>query len=216
VDHPTLDIAAETRRAEQRFTLMLRTAKLVGENGEFLCVIRDVSASGVRLRLFYPLPHEPRLALELSNGTHYFVETVWEKNGEAGFRFAAPIDVGAFMAEASPYPKRPIRLRTSLPATVSSHGTAAPAVLHDISQRGAGIETGSLLALDQLIRLEAAGLPPTYAKVRWRNHPHYGLIFEQTFRLDELGRLAGGMQTPAARSKSAQMALADGPTARFA
>ena len=36
---------AEMRGAE-RFALLIRTAKLVSESGEFLCVVRDVSASG--------------------------------------------------------------------------------------------------------------------------------------------------------------------------
>ena len=43
-------------RGAQRFTLLIRTAKLVCESGEYLCVIRDVSSTGVRLRLFHDLP----------------------------------------------------------------------------------------------------------------------------------------------------------------
>ncbi len=206
----------EAMRDAPRFTLMMRTAKLVGESGEFLCVIRDVSASGVRLRLFHDLPKEPRLALELANGSHYFVETVWEKDGEAGFRFAAAIDVDCFIAEASPYPKRPIRLRTSLPATLHADGSASSAVIHDISQQGIGIGSGALLSLDQLVRIEADGMPARFAKVRWRRHPDYGLIFEQTFRLDELARLSWMMQTASARAAHADKRAEPATAQRYA
>jgi hypothetical protein len=43
--------------------------------------------------------------------------------------------------------------------------------------------------VDELVRVEANGLSETYAKVRWRNHPQYGLLFEQTYRLDELAQI---------------------------
>ncbi len=188
----------ENMREAPRFALMLRSAKLVGESGEFLCVIRDVSASGVRLRLFHPLPiGERRLALELANGAHYFIETVWEKDGEAGFRFAAPISVDSFITESSPFPKRPVRLHLRCAARIGVGSASSAAVVHDLSPQGIGVELADRLSLRQLVRIELAGLPALYAKVRWRRHPAYGLVFQQSFRLDELAQLALKMQQSA-------------------
>ncbi|MGE0284318.1 MAG: PilZ domain-containing protein, partial [Rhizobiaceae bacterium] len=112
--------ANENLRGAQRFTLLIRTAKLVCESGEFLCVIRDVSETGLRLKLFHHLPQDRHLALELANGEVYFVEKVWERDGHAGFRFAAPIDVQGFIAEVSPFPRRQVRLRMHEAATVGA------------------------------------------------------------------------------------------------
>ena len=207
--------SAEMMRAAPRFTMMLRTAKLVCESGEFLCVIRDVSASGIRLRLFHPLPAEARLALELANGEHYFIENVWEKDNEAGFRFAAHIDVDPFIAEASPYPKRPVRLRINQSGTLYAGGNATPAFIRDISQQGIGIEAGAMLSLGQLVRLGGEGMPARFAKVRWRRHPGYGLIFEETFRLDELARLAWMMQSASARHHGASASAPHAPAQRY-
>ncbi len=186
--------AYEEMRGAQRFTLLIRTAKLVCESGEFLCVIRDVSATGVRLKLFHDLPADRHLALELANGEVYFIETVWERDGHAGFRFSAPIDVHAFIEEVSPYPRRQIRLRMHFPAVVSADGQATVATVRDLSQQGARIETSRHLAIGQRVKLEADGFPPVMARVCWRSAPEFGLAFEQVFTLEELARLSAGLQ----------------------
>ena len=195
--------AFENQRGAQRFTLLIRTAKLVCDSGEFLCVIRDVSATGVRLKLFHRLPADRHLALELGNGEVYFIECVWERDGHAGFRFAAPIEVQEFIGEVSPFPRRPIRLRVQIAATVSAQGVSADAVIRDLSQRGAGIETGRQLAKGQPVTLDAPGLPQAIAKVAWRNGRSYGLVFERVFTLEELARLSVVLQLPDAKGTRA-------------
>ena len=190
------DNSSGGQRGAQRFNLLIRTAKLACETGEFLCVIRDVSATGVRLKLFHHLPPDRHLALELGNGEVYFVERVWERDGHAGFRFSAPIDVESFIAEVSPFPRRPVRLRLQIPATVTALGVQADAVIRDLSQRGAGIETGRLLAKGQPLTLDAPGMPQVTARVAWRNGRFYGLAFERVFTLEELARLSASLQLP--------------------
>ena len=184
----------EEMRGAQRFTLLIRTAKLVCESGEFLCLIRDVSETGLRLRLFHDLPRDTRMALELSNGEHYFIERVWERDSHAGFRFAAPIDVHAFIAEVSPYPRRPMRLRMQFPALLTADGQASAAKVHDLSTQGARIECGRFLALGQRIKLQGDHFPAVLAKVCWRSGTDYGLVFEQVFTLDALAVMAAELQ----------------------
>ena len=201
VNHPShSNNSDQGQRGAQRYSLLIRTAKLSCEIGEFLCVIRDVSATGVRLKLFHHLPADRHLALELGNGEVYFVERVWERDGHAGFRFAGPIDVQAFIAEVSPHPRRPVRLRTGVAASVSAQGLSADAVIRDLSQRGAGIETGRQLAKGQPVTLDAPGLPQLTARVAWRNGRFYGLAFEKVFTLEELARLSVVLQMPDTRS----------------
>lgn len=204
------DAGAIRHRTAERFTLMLRVAKLVSSHGEYPCVIRDVSATGVRLRLFHALPAERHLALFLGNGECYFIEHVWEHaNGlgyEAGFRFSAPIDVRVFMTESSKHPKRQVRLGITLPATLSIREFSAPVVIRDISQQGARIVSDRPLALDQHVRLKAHGLPEIFALVRWKEGAGHGLVFQQCFRLDELAQLAWSVAEPAERAAAAQLA----------
>lgn len=185
----------EEMRGAQRFTLLIRTAKLVSESGEFLCIIRDVSETGVRLRLFHQLPAgDERMALELANGELYFIERVWERDGHAGFRFAAPIDVEAFIAEVSPHPRRQPRLRVQFPAVLSADGPASVATVRDLSPHGARIALTRFLAVGQRVKLEGEGFPANVAKVCWRSGADYGLAFEQIFTLETFARLAAQLQ----------------------
>ena len=48
--------------------------------------------------------------------------------------------------------------------------------------------------MNELVRIDTGVTPPLYAKVRWRSHPRYGLIFEHTFRLEQLANISAPLQ----------------------
>ena len=184
----------ENLREAPRFSLIIRSAKLVTESGEYLCVVRDISATGARLRLFHEPPPERHVFLELANGDRHVMERVWANDGHAGFRIAQPIDVNTFLVEPSPYPKRPIRLRLQRPSVLIVGGVKHPAKLLDLSQKGARITAECHLAVSQQISLDIAGLGSIPAKVRWRRENLYGVVLERTFKLDELASFAFDLQ----------------------
>ncbi len=190
-----LPVGADELRIAPRLSLTLRAAKLVSPCGEILCILRDISATGIKLRLFHPFPANERYALELGNGDRHFLAKVWERDGHAGFQFSeGPIDVAGMLDATPRFPRRQIRLRLDLPAQLSFKGSNQIALLRDISQQGALIESSPPLALGQELRLETAGLPELVAKIRWRRKAAHGLVFEQAFRLDELARIAAAIQ----------------------
>lgn len=203
------DAAGIKHRSAERFTLMLRVAKLVSSHGEYACVIRDVSVTGVRLRLFHDLPAERHLVLVLGNGESYFVENVWERahetGREAGFQFSAPIDVTAFMTESSSFPKRQVRLALDLPAALAVRDLSGQIVIRDLSQHGARIESERTLFVGQHLRLKADRLPQIFASVRWGasttdGATAYGVVFQNGFRLDELAKAIWAIREPAERA----------------
>jgi hypothetical protein len=159
-----------------------------------LCIVRDVSETGVKLRLFHTLTGERRLSLEGASGERIAMEMVWEHNGEAGFRFDRPIDVMRFIAEAGPYPKRAIRLDVDHPARITVAGAVVDARLHNLSRQGARIETDFHLAIGQQLRIVADELPEFEATVCWRDQPAYGLVFRQLMSLEDLALRAFRMQ----------------------
>ncbi len=201
--------AAADLRAAQRFTLLLRAGKLVSAAGEYLCILRDASASGIKAKLFHELPEASQFELELGNGDRYAVEPVWQREGHAGFRFAeGPIDVHALMDESSPFPKRSIRLRLELPVLVTADGGASRlGQLCDLSQQGALVEAEPGFALGQQVRLEAPGLPQRHARVRWRRGAAHGLVFQEAFRMDELALIVHQLQTRSHAPPPAQKAV---------
>lgn len=188
------DEAFADLRDAPRFALLIRTAKIVCPRGEYLCIVRDISASGVRLKLFHPLPADTTLRLELSNGDSYALERRWEKNGHAGFRFVEAVNIHGFMEEPSSWPRRPIRLRVRVPSTIHVGDVANPATVLNLSRYGARIEADVFMAIEQKIRLDVPGLPSLSAGVCWRSGKLYGLILRQTFTFEELARHAAALQ----------------------
>lgn len=195
-DDPAPDAGGDfgEKRNAARFALLLRAAKLVGPHGEYLCIVRDVSETGVKLRLFHSLAGIGGLALESASGEYNPVELVWERGGEAGFRFVHHIDVLRFIAEAGPYPKRPIRITVDHPVEIATAGTTIPARLVDLSRQGARIEIDVHLAIGQRLRISGAELPEFEATVCWRQHPTYGIVFRQLMSLEELALRTFRMQ----------------------
>jgi hypothetical protein len=180
-------------RGAPRFALMLRSAKLIADGVEYLCIIRDVSETGVKLRLFHPVPRAASLMIETASGQHYPMAVVWEAKNEAGFRFLERIDVDSFVSESGPYPKRPLRLRVHHPAEVRIGKDSYRAMILDISRQGARITIDTKLAIGQKFCLEAQELPLFEATVCWRREPEYGVVFSQVMGLEELARRAERM-----------------------
>ena len=183
------------RRATARFTMLIRTGKLITAEGEYLCIVSNISTTGVKIRTFYPLPTDPEMMLELSNGDRYSIRKVWESEGKAGFSFTDNVNIAALLRGGPDnLRKRSVRLKFALPATLHAQGVHQPVLFRDISQQGACIECPKRLAIDEQVRIDSPLLPPIVAKVRWRREPQYGLIFEHTFRFDQLARLTAPLR----------------------
>jgi len=202
----TAPVVAVEQRDGARCNLLIRPAKLITAAGEFLCVLRDVSPGGCKVRLFHPVAAPAHMTLELGNGDRYAVERVWERDGHAGFRFEAPIPVEYVLNEDGPFRKRPVRLRITRPAVIVAGRDAYPGTLLDLSQQGARVACEAALARDQRVRLEIAGVPAIVSTVRWCRSGATGLVFEQTFKLDELARVVASLQPPLPSPQDAENA----------
>ncbi len=185
MDNPVI---TDERRGAQRHSLMLRAAKVLTPSGEFVCSVREVSATGLRLRFYHAQPLDPFLLLELGNGERYPLEVVWRRDDLLGGRFGEPIDVSEFMAEPSPFARRKLRVRLNRGALLTSGGRDYRAQLLDLSQQGARIELGSQIDPMAMVRLEVPGLPLRFGHVRWRDGFAHGLFFDSALRLDDFAR----------------------------
>jgi hypothetical protein len=190
------DVPADARdqRGAERLRLLMRTGKLVTPKGEFLCVLRDASTTGFRAKIYHKLPDAKEMQLELASELCYDVEKMWENESEAGFRFAREIELEELINELTPYPKRGVRLKLALETHILVGIQKVSAKVFNLSQQGARIETQHPLARDQRLRLEIKGLRTVAAQVRWRKGDTYGLVFDDTFRFDELALLASQLQ----------------------
>lgn len=185
------------QRKAPRFFALIRSAKLLSTQGEFVCVVRDVSVNGVRLRCFHTLPREPAMALELQNGDVFELERVREEGTEASFRFTTPPTIERLMQEAEPFPRRPLRLSLAIPLTLRTPVGPVSAVTRNMSQQGCRVETALPLALAQPVVIDSPHLPGIRAKVRWRRDGDCGLVFDDTFSLRDFAIHAARLQCPA-------------------
>jgi hypothetical protein len=183
----------EQRRAP-RFTLLIRTAKLVSDGREYLCVIRDISATGLSVRLFHPLPTDCPLALELGDGQQVGLKRVWEDGDAMGLLFERELDPRVLLDQKSTYRRRPVRLRLELEGTIAAGDRHHRIEVRNLSQQGACVVCEERLAIGQRVTLEMDGLPAIRATVRWRDVREFGLVFEDTFKFDEFARLTARLQ----------------------
>jgi hypothetical protein len=181
-------------RTGPRSRVMIRSAKLVCQSGEFPCVIRDASAGGLRLRLFHACPPEDYVLVELWNGETFAMQRVWAQEFDAGFRFATPVELDAFIEDAAPWPRRPIRLRIAQAATLRTRTATLAARLVNISIGGACVETNVTLPVGSTLRLDVAGLPEMVGQVRWRRGNAHGVVFERVLSMTELADYARILQ----------------------
>jgi hypothetical protein len=194
------DISKGQKARAPRFTLFIRAAKLVAHSGEFVCVVRDVSETGVRLRLFHTPPTGESIELHMPGGSIHQLRQVRRDGYEVGYEFLTPIDLSSFLSAKDPYPKRGLRLNLRFPVSVGSLSGLSDGTVVNLSQQGACFSCEGLYAINQALRVECTeqggGFGEVSAKVRWRRDSEYGVVFENTLTLEEFAILAAKLQDP--------------------
>lgn len=175
---------------------MLRSAKLVADDREQLCIVRELTCSGATINMLGPIPLHDSLLLEIGNN-HRFPVTIDSCRGNhCQLRFANPGDRQRFLAEASDeLNRRPLRLRTNEEIAVILTGLRFPATLLDVSQFGAGIRCAKILHIGEVVQLETGMLPMTLAKIAWRRRDRYGLLFLQHFTSAQIAEAFASSRT---------------------
>ncbi len=188
------------QRASTRFTLLIRAAKIVSSQGEFVGVVRDVSETGVCVRFFHNPPFGEPLELHMPHGEMFPIEQAWSRGSEAGYRFAKPTTVSQLVSGPNTYPQRPLRLGLVFPIQIRTLTQKSTGLIENVSQQGARFETSDRFAIDQSVTLdcleEGVRLKDVRAKIRWRRGDQYGAVFDDTFSLKDFARFAAHMQCP--------------------
>ncbi len=199
-DSESGDPESDDLRAAPRFTLLIRAAKLIAPGGEFVCVIRDVSETGISVRLFHRVPDGEQIELHMPGGGQYALTPVWSRDREAGFEFAKRVDVAQLIHEVGEYPKRGMRLGLCFPVALSTLAGPAHGVVENLSQQGARFTSDAMFAIDQTIRIavedDCVPFPEVRAKIRWRREHEYGVVFDDTLSLEDFALLAARLQSP--------------------
>lgn len=179
----------EDRRAAPRQSMLIRSAKLVIDGREYLCVIRDVSESGISMRIFHPLPECEVLELVLGNGDRHKLKPIRREPTLVACEFVGKPSITRIVEEPSAFRRRQTRIQLTLPATIEGSFGSEMVMITNISQQGARIECERRLPVHGRIVISARGLPDKRAKVCWSHRQASGVTFEDFIRFEEFAQL---------------------------
>jgi hypothetical protein len=194
-----MDCAAETpelalspdRRSAQRLMATLRIGKMVCNDVEELCLIRNISEGGAMLRVYAPRAVGDQVSIELKSNRTVTGEVVWKSADGAsiGIRFDEPIDVNDVLRNECSRTGRRIRSpriaahsRARLRIGQDTHFTE----LCDLSQGGAKVAFWDPVELNEEVVLTIPGLRSLKGIVRWQAHEQTGISFNTPLPLGEL------------------------------
>lgn len=152
------EMHGDVRRDGPRHLTVLMVAKVRGQDGEYACVVRDVSQRGLRARF----PHSPvvgqRLAFSLRGQSEVSATVRWTEGLSAGVEFDQPFDVVSVMhVEPAARPPRAPRFHCGQSAVLKMADDARLIELIDVSLGGAK------LGIDEVLPAIAAGTWATLA-----------------------------------------------------
>lgn len=182
---PLEKVAIGDRREARRFTSLIKAAKITFGQFEAVCVIRDVSTTGVGLRLFHDLPAADGYELVLPNGLRHPIRHIRSEQFQHSFAFEQGVDLESLVIDAADFAKRQLRVAVHAPATVTTNAHSFRSEVYNLSQQGALLQSAAILVVQQPIKLEVKGFSTISAKVRWTDENYFGLAFDDTFTLKE-------------------------------
>ncbi|WP_152569416.1 MULTISPECIES: PilZ domain-containing protein [Sphingomonas] len=176
----------ERRDAERHLTLFRVGAMVVNGRRE-LCLIKNISAGGMMLRVYCALEPGVPVEVELKTGQPLTGRVTWVREHQVGIAFAVPVDVIAILAsdEAGPRPRMP-RIEVNTSAYVRDGAATLRLHCADISQGGIKVDTPTPLTPDAEVVVTLPGLAPQPAVVRWATQAAAGISFNTPLPLSEL------------------------------
>lgn len=180
------------RRRHVRQLALLRVALLHAGGVSDICVVRNVSSSGLSARVYRKLLPGEQVEIEFRSGELLAGSVVWDHECDVGIVFSKPIDVAAVLSSsrASQATKRRAlpRINVECQGRLSTGLQSMVATLRDISQGGASLEVERTIANLSNVQLILPGLQPIAGVVRWTSGQNVGVSFNGCIAFEQLAR----------------------------
>ena len=175
------------RRADPRHLTLYRVGTILLDGVRELCLIKNISAGGLMLRVYRPVPVGQQLQVELKSGEPLSGTATWVLGPQIGVTLDEPIDVIAILSNSmtGPRPRMP-RIETRSFVQVRDGANLVRARACDISQGGLKIESSTILAVGTEVVVLLPKLAPQPGIVRWVNGNSVGLTFNSLVPLPVL------------------------------
>ena len=175
------------RRHDERYVSLLRVGALTIADRRELCLIRNISAGGMMIRPYSPIPVGTPVSIELKHGDSVTGVAQWSDQGLVGVAFDAQIDVLALLNSPGgrPRPRMP-RIELSCTASLRSDGTVFRARVANISQGGICVDSPVDLQPGNDVVVTLTGLHAAAGVVKWKDRAFHGIGFNRVFPVEEL------------------------------
>ncbi|MBV7258739.1 PilZ domain-containing protein [Erythrobacter crassostreae] len=178
----------------ERVNLGDRPAKIVGQSGEYLCLMDDCSAMDIGLGFLHAPPPEPRLLLQLENLLTFPIERVWTGKRRAGYRFAGEVQLDDFAAGTGTFDARPIRLKIAARAVIVDGSESKDVQLINLSRGGAQFESSANHQMHRLVGFSFGDFPQALGSILWEKDNRFGMKFQHPLSIEELAGAALALQ----------------------
>jgi len=179
--------ACPDRRSDERYVSLLRVGALTVDGRRELCLIRNISAGGMMIRPYSPIPAGTQLSVELKQGDSVTGIAQWSDQGMVGVVFDEPIDVVALLTATGgrPQPRMP-RIELDCSALIRHEGNVFRVDVINISQGGICVKSRDRLDLDADVVVTLNGLHAAAGVVKWWDGDYYGIGFNRVYPATEL------------------------------
>ena len=196
---PSAELPVEERRRSVRHAVVNQVAKIrQGSGREELCLLRDISAEGLKAEVYIPLERGASIDIELRTAHTVSGKIVWVADKDIGVAFDAPIPAAAMLAhcsfEVNGGSLRPPRLKVNLRGLLRIGSAATMVNIANISQAGMQVAAPQPLRPGTPCSVALSGLPARAASVCWWREGEAGLMLTEPFDYPTFSQWRAGIR----------------------
>lgn len=186
-DTPPAPAGDGDRRDGQRHMTLYRVGSILVEDRRELCLLKNISAGGMMIRLYCPIRDDTPVTVELKSGQPIKGRISWTRDQNAGIEFDEPIDVIDVLSSAmeGPRPRMP-RIQTDCHATLREGANVVRVQACDISQGGLKVRAETVFPQGAEVIVTLPGLEPQRGIACWSENGFAGITFNRLLPLGEL------------------------------
>jgi hypothetical protein len=211
----TTDVPRPTdSRADERLLALLPVARLVADEWQDLCRIRNISAGGMMAETTARHDAGVPVIVELNSNQRISASVVWTRDCTLGIKFDQNVDLREVLANRRPrigFRPRPARLDIRCGATVLISGLYHKTEVRDISLGGIKVILGDKECVGKDVVVTIESLRPVKGAIRWYRDGLAGIVFHRPLTFDELAEWLG-KRIEVASLRASTQPLPGGPT----
>lgn len=191
----TTDVPRPTdTRADERLLAILPVAKVLADEWQDLCRIRNITAGGLMAETTSYHEAGVPLLVELNSNQRIRGNLVWTRDTIIGIKFDQNIDIREILANRRPrigFRPRPARLDIQCSATIKIGGLYHQVEVQDISLGGIKVRLRDRECVGKDVLVTVESLRPIKGTIRWYREGMAGIVFQQALTFEEVAEWLG-------------------------